>query len=63
MQTVNIVLAAGASSRMQKTKQLLLYNGKSLLENALECTIKSKADTTVCVLGAHAEGIIKKMLS
>ncbi|MNU05940.1 MobA-like NTP transferase domain protein [compost metagenome] len=56
-------MAAGASSRMQKTKQLLLYNGKSLLENASECTVKSKADATVCVLGAHAEGIIKKTLS
>ncbi len=52
-----IILAAGASSRMGQPKQLLQYEGKSLVEHAIE-TAKNTGDCPVfIVLGANAEKI------
>ena len=42
-----VILAAGSSSRLGKPKQLLQYNGKSLLQNAIEAAINSKANPVV----------------
>ena len=53
-----IILAAGASTRMGKPKQLLPYQGRSLLRHITEIAIASKNQPIIVVLGANAE-IIK----
>jgi molybdenum cofactor cytidylyltransferase len=53
-----IILAAGASTRMGKPKQLLPYQGRSLLRHITEVAIASKNQPIIVVLGANAE-IIK----
>lgn len=50
-----IVLAAGASTRMGKPKQLLPYNGSSLLRHAVETALASECRPVVVVLGSAAE--------
>jgi len=52
-----IILAAGMSTRMGSIKQLLPFNGKSLLENVLENVRRSRVDEIVLVLGFSAETI------
>ncbi len=53
-----IVLAAGASTRMNgRVKQLLPWRGKTLIENAIHAGAQSQADETLVVLGAHADAI------
>ncbi len=52
-------MAAGGSSRLGEPKQLLPWNNKTLIENAIQTAIEtSKADVFV-VLGANAERISK----
>jgi len=53
-----IILAAGASTPMGKPKQLLPYQGRSLLRHITEIAIASKNQPIIVVLGANAE-IIK----
>ena len=50
-----IILAAGASTRLGKPKQNLIYKGQTLLQRAVHEAIKSKADKVFVVLGANAE--------
>ncbi len=50
-----IVLAAGASSRMNAPKQLLEFEGKSLLKRAVETAIESVCQPVIVVLGANFE--------
>ena len=50
-----VVLAAGVSSRLQRPKQLLQYEGKSLLQHAVETANGSVAKNVVVVTGANAE--------
>lgn len=52
-----LILAAGKSSRMGFTKQLLKVGTKTLLERAIEAAKKSKATTLFCVLGANLDEI------
>ncbi len=52
-----IVLAAGASTRMRLTKQLLPFKRKNLLQYTIDEASNSKAGSVVLVLGAHAEEI------
>ncbi|MEW5719513.1 MAG: nucleotidyltransferase family protein, partial [Chloroflexota bacterium] len=53
-----IILAAGASTRMNgRVKQLLPWRGKTLIENAIDAATRSQADETLVVLGAHADAI------
>jgi molybdenum cofactor cytidylyltransferase len=53
-----VVLAAGASSRMGETKQLLrLRDGKTLLARTLERVRASRVDEIVLVLGHEAERV------
>ncbi|WP_071189959.1 nucleotidyltransferase family protein [Trichormus sp. NMC-1] len=52
-----IILAAGASTRMGKPKQLLLYRGQSLIKHTIENAIASVCKPIVVVLGANAENI------
>lgn len=50
-----IVLAAGASRRMKEPKQLLRFEGKTLLRRAVETAIESICKPVVVVLGANFE--------
>ena len=61
MQLVVLILAAGKSSRMGNIKQLLKIEGKTLIENAIETSMKIEKTSTLCVLGAHAAEIKKKV--
>ena len=56
-----VLLAAGASERMGKTKQLLPAGGKTLLDRVLNETLKSDLDRVVLVLG-HQAGEIRSAL-
>ena len=50
-----ILLAAGASARLGRPKQLLAYQGLSLLKNSLRTATASLAQPVIVVLGANAE--------
>jgi molybdenum cofactor cytidylyltransferase len=52
-----VILAAGASSRMGASKQLLPLDGRPLLVRAVEAALSSPAWPVVIVLGANAETI------
>ena len=49
-----IILAAGASTRLGKPKQLLQYQGKTLLAHAINEALNSNADEVVVILGKNA---------
>ena len=61
MSTAGVVLAAGASRRMGRPKQLLEYEGKPLLEAVLERVNASSLDDVVVVLGAAAAEIQERV--
>ena len=48
-----IVLAAGASGRMNEPKQLLQFQGKTLLRRAVENALESNYEPVIVVLGAN----------
>ncbi|MEO8072988.1 MAG: nucleotidyltransferase family protein [Acidobacteriota bacterium] len=50
-----IILAAGASVRMGKPKQSLEFNGKTLLQRAVQTAHESECRPIVVVLGAQAD--------
>ena len=50
-----MLLAAGGSARLGKPKQLLVYNGKSLLQHTIEIIIASGIKPFIIVLGANAD--------
>jgi molybdenum cofactor cytidylyltransferase len=52
-----IIVAAGSSSRLGRAKQLLPFNGKSLLEHTVETALQTNKGPVLCVLGANAEPI------
>jgi molybdenum cofactor cytidylyltransferase len=52
-----IILAAGASTRLGQPKQLLTYQGKSLIKRIIEVAISSQCQPVVVVLGAYAATI------
>lgn len=49
-----VLLAAGASSRLGRPKQLLNFQGESLLKRAVKTALQVKAGARVIVLGAGA---------
>lgn len=51
MKTGLIILAAGSSSRLGRPKQLIEFQGKTLIQRAVEFAVKSKTDSLVVVLG------------
>lgn len=55
MKIVALVLAAGNSSRLGQPKQLLVYQGKTLLKKAIEAAKNSVCDEVFVVTGAYAE--------
>lgn len=52
-----VVLAAGASARLGRPKQLLPYLGKTLIEHAVRTAIASGAAEVVVVVGAEADAV------
>jgi molybdenum cofactor cytidylyltransferase len=52
-----IILAASASTPMGKPKQLLLYQGRSLITNTINAALNSQCNPIVAVLGANAQKI------
>ena len=50
-----ILLAAGASTRLGKPKQLLAYQGKTLLQHALQVAVDTCASPVMAVIGAGAD--------
>jgi molybdenum cofactor cytidylyltransferase len=49
---VGLILAAGASSRLGEAKQLLVYQGQSLLERSIRLAFSVCQEVLVC-LGAE----------
>ncbi|HET9746748.1 MAG TPA: nucleotidyltransferase family protein [Chitinophagaceae bacterium] len=60
-ETGAIILAGGSSSRLGKPKQLLEFDGKSLLQKSIDAAINSDADPVIVVLGANAEQILPEI--
>ena len=56
-----ILLAAGASSRLGKPKQLLPYNDKTLLQHSLQIAIATEIEPIVTVLGANSDLLIESL--
>jgi molybdenum cofactor cytidylyltransferase len=55
--STGLVLAAGASRRMGRPKQLLPVGGRPLLERVVASACESRLDEVLVVLGARAEEI------
>ena len=49
-----VLLAAGASVRLGRPKQLLPYRGQTLLKYSIQTALDSQAQPVVVVLGANA---------
>lgn len=56
-----VILAAGASSRMGKPKQLLEFGGQTLVKRAALAALEAGCNPVVVVTGAHAEGVKKEL--
>jgi len=56
-----IVLAAGESKRMGRTKQLLDWEGRTILQQVLENLGRSRVDEVILVLGHEAERIVQTL--
>jgi molybdenum cofactor cytidylyltransferase len=56
-----VILAAGASTRMGKPKQLLPLGERPLLQHVLDQALASRLDEVILVLGHRAEEIQKAM--
>lgn len=56
-----IILAAGASTRMQKQKLLLPFKGKTIIETVVENAARSVNSNIMVVLGSHREQISRQI--
>ncbi|MES2464205.1 MAG: nucleotidyltransferase family protein [Armatimonadota bacterium] len=56
-----ILLAAGSSTRLGQPKQLLRWQGKTLLRNAVDVTLSTGASPVVVVLGSRAEEMMPEI--
>ncbi|MCU7550376.1 nucleotidyltransferase family protein [Chitinophagaceae bacterium LB-8] len=54
-------MAAGASRRLGKPKQLLQFDGKSLLQHNINTALGANANQVVVMLGANAEALEKEI--
>jgi molybdenum cofactor cytidylyltransferase len=50
-----VILAAGNSSRLGQPKQLLTFNGKSLIRHAATETVKAAGEQVIVVTGANKD--------
>ena len=57
-----VILAAGSSSRMGKPKQLLAFEGTTLLNRVMSLACQSSDNPVIVVLGANAD-VIKENLT
>lgn len=62
MTIATLILAAGASSRMGKAKQLLPVGNTSMLRKVIAHTLDSKTDDVFVVLGAEADLIKEEII-
>jgi CTP:molybdopterin cytidylyltransferase MocA len=51
------ILAAGASRRLGRPKQLVLHRGRPLVRLAAECAWQARAVECAVVIGAHADAV------
>lgn len=58
-----VILAAGESSRLGQAKQLLKYNGDTLLNHTIACAERCNPKSVLVVLGAESNIIQKSILS
>ena len=56
-----VVLAAGMSSRLGSPKQLLVYQGKSLLLHAVDIALQTTIRPVVVVIGANNDVVKREM--
>jgi len=61
--TAIVILAAGSSSRFGNAKQLLHFNGTTLLQHAIQEATEAGAEPIVVVTGARADEISKEIKS
>ncbi|MFY7670018.1 nucleotidyltransferase family protein [Tenacibaculum sp. MEBiC06402] len=57
MRIATLILAAGSSTRMGKTKQILSFGNTTLLGKVIEATTEVSNNDIFCVLGANSEEI------
>lgn len=56
-----VILAAGESKRMGTPKQLLTFEGKTLIRNSALAALASLASVSVAILGANQEKILPEI--
>jgi molybdenum cofactor cytidylyltransferase len=56
-----VILAAGASSRFGKPKQLIQFGGKSLLRRAVEASAAAGCSPTAVVVGSGSEAVTREL--
>ena len=56
-----VILAAGASSRMGRPKQLLLYEGRTFIRRAAVAALQSGCAPVIVVTGANADEITREI--
>ena len=61
MSVAVIILAAGKSERLGSPKQLLAYNGKTLLQHSIDEAKNMGSDHVVVVLGANEPVILQQI--
>ncbi|MCB1132098.1 MAG: nucleotidyltransferase family protein [Verrucomicrobiae bacterium] len=62
MKAAAVILAAGASSRFGRPKQLLEIDGETLVSRACRIAMEAGCSPVVVVLGAHADEILGRGL-
>ncbi|EOR93507.1 CTP:molybdopterin cytidylyltransferase [Arcticibacter svalbardensis MN12-7] len=62
MDTGMIILAAGSSSRLGRPKQLLNYQGKTLVQHIIDEGIRAHVDPIILITGSHAEQILASIV-
>ena len=58
-----VILAAGGSQRMGTPKQLIRFDGRTLLRRAVDTAVASVCHPIVVVIGAHAEPMRRELHS
>ena len=56
-----VILAAGCSSRLGQAKQLIEFEGKTLLERAIEAAARVKCRPIIVIVGANAREIVAQL--